>query len=161
MIVVRVLTWSAGSLLLVAVVEYLVHRHLMHHHRPFLDKLGLQIVFHGHAIIHHRNGRNDSNVTLPIYTHAVWAFPSIGVVALFDPVGAAILAAAYLGHPLLWTKLHRAIHGLEDNWTKSLWFYDLIAHHHWEHHRRPGKNFGALFIFTDYLFGTASRPACD
>lgn len=155
MIILRVLTWLAGSLLYVALVEYIAHRHFMH--RPLLDRLGLRQVFHEHAILHHRDGRNDLNINLPLYVHCIWGLPSVGIVGLFDLVGALILSAVFVCHSILWTKLHRAIHGLEDNWTMSFRFYSVIEHHHQEHHRRPGKNFGGVFLFTDYLFGTASK----
>lgn len=156
MTIMKIALLVSGALVVVALIEHTVHRHLMH--RVLFDWRIFRLIFGGHAVVHHRQKRNDSNIRLPIYTHVAWGLPSVALVSFFDYAGAVILALAFLFHPLFWTKLHRAIHGVENNWTQSLWFFDAIAHHHLEHHRRPGKNFGAVFIFTDYLFRTASRP---
>jgi sterol desaturase/sphingolipid hydroxylase (fatty acid hydroxylase superfamily) len=159
MILSSILLWSFGSVAFLATVEYAAHRYFMH--RRLLDRVGLGWVFHYHAIVHHRDGRNDQNVDLPIHVHFVWGFPIIVVCAWVDPIGAGILSACFLGHSILWTRLHRAIHGLENNWTKRLWIYRIIERHHLEHHHRPGRNFGAVFPFMDLLFGTYARPGQD
>jgi hypothetical protein len=127
-------------------------------HRPVLDRIGLRRVFHRHAGVHHRDGRNDLNVDLPLRTHFLWGWPALLAAAWFDLAGAGVLAACFVAHAVLWTKMHRAIHGLEENWTQALWFYGAVRRHHLEHHRRPARNFGAVFFFTDRLFRTASRP---
>jgi hypothetical protein len=159
MIAYRVFLWLLASVAFISLLEYVGHRFFMH--RPVLDRFGLRRVFRNHAILHHHGDRNDLNVDLPIMTHFVWGFPILIVIAWIDIVGAMTLSACYVAHSILWTKLHRAIHGLEHNCTKRLWFYALIKLHHLEHHRQPRKNFGAVFPFTDYVFGTAARSSTD
>jgi len=54
--------WTIGFL---AVVEYLLHRHIMHrpHQNPFLWE-----AFHTHAVLHHQDARNDLNIDAePVY----------------------------------------------------------------------------------------------
>lgn len=152
----KLFLWLAGAVALTALLEYLAHRFFMH--RPLLDRFGLRGVFQKHALIHHRDGRNDLNVDLPIRTHFLWGFTFVGVSGYFEIAGAVIVAASFVGHAVLWTRLHRAIHGLEKNWSQSLWIYRAVERHHLEHHRSPTRNFGAVFPFTDYLFFTRSRP---
>jgi hypothetical protein len=156
MIVCHVLLWVVGCVSFVAVLEYIGHRYFMH--RPLMDRFGLPNIFFNHAVLHHRGRRNDRNVDLPVRTHFLWGFPFVGAIGYFDLTGAVVLSLCFVGHAVLWTRIHRAIHGLENNWTKRLWFYRAIERHHLEHHRRPGRNFGAVFFFTDHLFGTYSRP---
>lgn len=154
MIVIRILAWSTVSTLLVALAEYFSHRFLMH--RPLLNKFGHPGIFHEHAISHHHEGRTDVGVDMSIPRHLMYGSPFIVAAALFDLLGALILTSVLISYAIAWTKLHRAIHDIEDNWTRSLWFYAAMMRHHNEHHRRPGRNFGFVFPFTDYLFGTAS-----
>ena len=57
--------WTIGFL---AVVEYLLHRHIMHrqHRTPFLWE-----AFHTHAVLHHQDARNDLNIDAePAYKRA-------------------------------------------------------------------------------------------
>ena len=156
MLLLNVTLWFVVAVGFVAVLEYVGHRYFMH--RPLMDRFGLPDIFFKHAIIHHRDRRNDQNVDLPVRTHFIWGLPLIAASGYLDPVGAIVFCLCFVCHAVLWTKIHRAIHGLENNWTLRLWFYRAIERHHLEHHRRPGRNFGAVFPFTDRLFGTFSRP---
>lgn len=153
---IRVLTWATLAVLFIALAEYVSHRYFMH--RRLLDRVGRPDIFQEHAIDHHRDGRTDVGFDLPISRHFLWGSPFIAVIALVDWFGALILSAGILCYAILWTKLHRAIHDVENNWAKLLWCYPIIMRHHQEHHRRPGRNFAFVFPFTDYLFGTVSRP---
>ena len=70
-------------------------------------------------------------------------------------------------HSYVWSKLHRAQHDLEDNWTCRLPWFAELKRHHLDHHIRPSRNFAALFLWTDRLFGTywrspeAGSATCD
>ncbi|QHG21047.1 hypothetical protein A6V25_30075 [Nostoc sp. ATCC 53789] len=155
MILVRIFAWIIWSFAFTAVAEYIAHRYFMHQRllrEPTLDR-----IFRDHALVHHHQGRNDLNVDLPILTHFIWCFPLLISIGWIDPIGAVVLSIVFVCHSILWTKLHRAIHGLENNWTESLCYYKLIERHHLEHHRRPSHNFGAIFTFTDDFFGTTSQ----
>ena len=156
MTIFHLLLWCLGSVGIVATLEYITHRYFMH--KYLVDYAGLREVFQKHAIVHHRDGRNDLNVDLPIRTHFVWGFPLIAISTYFSSIGATVLCLCFISHAILWTRLHRAIHELESNWTKRLWCYHAVKCHHLEHHRKPGHNFGAVFIFMDRFFGTYSRP---
>ncbi len=72
--------WTIGFL---AVVEYLLHRHIMHrpHQSPFLWE-----AFHTHAVLHHQDARNDLNIDAePVYN-----------LLLGSPVIALVLGVGWL-----------------------------------------------------------------
>ena len=62
-------------------------------------------------------------------------------------------------HSYVWSKLHRAQHDLEDNWTFRLPWFAELKRHYLDHHIRPSRNFAAMFLWTDHLFGTYWRSA--
>lgn len=142
--------WLTIWMLVVAVGEYSSHRWIMHKKRWWLPIW----IFQNHTIEHHHHKRNDINIDLPIRIHLVVGFPLIVGASFWSWQCLSSLLCAFLFHSYVWTKLHRAIHGLENNWTnKTRWFTEFKSHHEL-HHKRPGKNFGVVFLFTDYLFGT-------
>lgn len=151
----RIAGWLVLSIGIVAVIEYVAHRYFMH--RPMLDRLGLKGVFHNHAVVHHKHNRLDVNVDLPVKTHFLWGAPLLLLVGACDWMGAVVLASCFVLHAVTWTSLHRAIHDLEENWTRKVPWFSRWKRHHEVHHQHPSRNFGAVFIFTDYLFGTAAR----
>ena len=72
--------WTIGFL---AVVEYLLHRHIMHrpHQNPFLWE-----AFHTHAVLHHQDARSDLNIDAePVYN-----------LLLGSPVIAPVLGVGWL-----------------------------------------------------------------
>ncbi len=144
--------WLSGSMIFIALAEYIGHRFLMH--RPVLDRIHLKKVFFNHAILHHKLNRTDLNLDLPVRTSLLWGLPFIVGAMLADRVGGLVLMAVVCSHAFLWTRLHRAIHDHETNWTQRLWLFESIKTHHLEHHRRPGKNFGAVFPLTDFVLRT-------
>ena len=148
------LLWLSGWLLFMAAAERAVHRYVQHR---WLFRLNFTHVwFFRHAVLHHRDGRNDLNVDLESSYVLYVAGPIIAAAACFDLGGAVVLAAGFLFYGFLWTKLHRAIHDIENNWARRLWCYPAIERHHLAHHRQPGRNFGAVFFFTDRIFGTCA-----
>ena len=148
------LFWLALSFIFMALAEYFIHRDWMH--KPFFDRLSkFGWVYTHHAVEHHGKNRNDINIDLPVKLHFMLGSP---VLLIFFLIGGfqAILALSliFLFHSYAWTKIHRAIHELEDNWVGRLPFFWFFKDHHLKHHEIPNKNYAVVFIFTDYIFGT-------
>lgn len=129
--------------------EYAIHRWLMHS-----TMFGRTIHYEEHAVEHHGKKRMDINIAIG-HGNALRVYsPMIALMLLFDlwwAVGAVGLALTYSG---LWTMLHHAHHDLEFLWIKRIPGYGFWRRHHLKHHDQPNCNFGALFPWTDYLFGT-------
>lgn len=149
-----IFTWLVISILLMSIAEYWIHRSLMH--KPRLGKTGpLKSVYQDHAVEHHGKHRNDLNIDMPLYNHLTIGSPALILFYLLGGyIAVTCLLSVFVFHSYTWTKLHRAIHSLEDNWMGRSWFFKYFYNHHVGHHDRPNKNYGVVFIFTDYIFGT-------
>jgi len=150
--------WMTLSVWLMAFSEYVIHRWFMH------KKLWKWS--HGfymrHAILHHRDGDNSDNIDLPVGFALLTAIPvfaalwwSFGVIA---PICFAVVVAV---HARVWTRLHRAYHDLENNWTEKLWCYESLKVHHLRHHDKPNRNYGAVFPWIDIPFRTVTLHPRD
>ncbi len=142
--------WLLAWMLFMALTEYSVHRYTMHRKRWWLPSW----VWKDHAIEHHKNERNDLNIDLPLYNHLIVGSPLILASVFIGLPCLLALLSVFVFHSYTWTKIHRGIHGLEQNWLMKTNFYKKAKTHHELHHKRPGKNFGVVFLFTDSLFRT-------
>ena len=143
----------------VAVGEWWLHKHVLHSPRF------MKLPWKKHAQEHHLQGKNhlkrhidldapDYLIGLPFIVFAVlkgmfWS--------PYGWCGAAAGLVVFSCHWYLWSKLHRAIHQLEDNWTSRIpWYYPACEKHHVDHHesfhRGVIKNYAVVFLFTDWLF---------
>jgi sterol desaturase/sphingolipid hydroxylase (fatty acid hydroxylase superfamily) len=113
---------------------------------------------------HHRGENEDEFVNAPLADCVLMTSPvliSLGAWGLaIGPVSdVAIPIATLLAwsciYAYLWTRIHRAIHGIETNWFgRSGCLFRFFRQHHLKHHANSGVNFGAVFPWTDYLFFT-------
>ncbi len=148
--------WLIWSIVAMATSEYILHKYTMH--KRFFPKGILDSVFELHHIEHHKNNRYDVNVDLPIYYHILISCPlwiTLLILKEYDGLIAFFIVISH--HSLYWTKLHRASHDLENNWTKYLpnvAFYKTMRDHHLNHHRYPNKNYGVVYPWIDYIFST-------
>lgn len=138
------------SIFYTMIAEYLAHRVAMH--SLFFGKTKF---WYAHAVQHHAQHRNDVNIELPpihslilgipLFIFCIW----LGWLWFFT-----VIILAFL-HASTWTILHSTYHGVGHfSWVKRWWYYKLWERHHLLHHDHPRKNYGAVFIWTDYLFGT-------
>ncbi len=151
----------------VALLEYVAHRWIMHKANHWLDPQLTQLRAHGK----HHQGVNDHELvdmpivnglrmTAPIFLCLlVWGYvvgPAAGTVA---PI-LALFTWCFV-YPYLWNCMHRAIHDLEGNWfRRSGPIYRFFMNHHLHHHTHARVNYGTVFPWTDYVFRTrAPRPA--
>ena len=147
--------WFTAWTLVMALGEYFIHRYTMHRKIKILPKW----IFEHHAIEHHKNERNDMNIDLPVWNHLIIGSPLI-VGAFFVGLPCLLaLLSVFVFHSYTWTKIHRGIHNLETNWIMKRfpWYYGCAKKHHELHHHRPGKNFGVVYLFTDYIFRTKMK----
>ena len=142
--------WLAVWFMVMALGEYLIHRYTMHKKKWWLPEW----VFHDHAIEHHHLERNDINIDLPLHYHLTIGAPLLLLASFISFSCFCSLLLVFMFHSYTWTKLHRGIHDLEDNWLKKTSYFKRAKKHHELHHERPGKNFGVVFLWTDRIFGT-------
>lgn len=122
------------------VIEYAVHRWLMHGSAKFAPKFYKKI--HG---CHHAWPEDLSHFTIPITVVAcVTAALLLALPGAF--VGGALLA--YVGYDLA----HLAAHGLA-----PFPFRDRLMRHHAAHHRRADEAYGVTQPWIDRLLGTAPK----
>ena len=150
MIYLEILMWLFIWMITMAIIEYSIHRWTMHRNRSWLPKW----IFQDHAIEHHHMERNDINIDLPLYFHILVGSPLIIASYFISLISLLTLLAVFMYHSYTWTKLHRGIHELEENWLMKTSYFKKAKHHHELHHERPGKNFGVVFLWTDLLFRT-------
>lgn len=141
----------AITTLYAAAVEYAIHRWAMHCPFPWRTKL-----YTDHHVEHHGKGRNDLNIAIDPFTVLFLGSPLLWVLpSLIGWVGASLwLAAASTLYAAVWTVLHASFHGVGFRWAPFLPGYYVLYDHHMAHHTNPGRNFGTVFFWSDYLMGT-------
>lgn len=153
---------------LVALLEYSAHRWIMHKANRLLDpKLG-QLKAHG---AHHKGSNELEVIDMPLrnclllssplfLALVVWGF-AVGPTSSVIIPAAALLSWSFC-YTYLWTRIHRAIHGLETNGFDRLGpVFRFYRDHHLKHHDNTKTNYGTVFPWTDYVFFTwrERRPA--
>jgi hypothetical protein len=137
---ISLIVWLVVWAPLIALLEYGTHRWIQHRGIRILDPKLEHLKDHGAS---------------PLFILlAAWGLATGALTAVATP-GAALLIWIFV-HAYLWTRIHRAIHGIEANWFGRtgplLRFYRA---RHLKHHANARVNFGAVFPWTDYLFLTA------
>jgi len=133
--------------------EYVVHRWAMHRRGSSF--------FQSHAVEHHGHNRNENRhmgLSLGQWVVANLSLSplTITVSLLADPFFWIYQLAFTLWWFMSWGFIHRAIHDEPSFWWGAYlvpWFRWSRAHH-LNHHKKVTTNFGAVFPWTDYLFGT-------
>ena len=146
---------------LIALLEYGTHRWIMHVANRLLDPQLRQLKSHA---AHHKGANAPEVVDVPLRNCllltspaflllGLWGFAIGPMSAVGIPV-AALLAWSFF-YTYLWARMHRAIHNIESNWFQRCGpVFRFFRNHHLKHHINAGVNFGTVFPWTDYLFGT-------
>jgi hypothetical protein len=152
----------------VALLEYATHRWIMHKVNRLLDPGLLQLKSHGK---HHQGSNHHDLVDMPVINGLrltapfllavlVWGYVVGPATSVLAP-GLALLSWSFV-YTWLWNRMHRAIHDVEKNWfRRSGPLFRFFLNHHLQHHKHANVNYGTVFPWTDYLFGTwapAMRP---
>jgi hypothetical protein len=164
------LWWLIPATLVVAnVVEYLVHRHLMHR-----DTRLLHAMFERHTLRHHRYfTREDIEVATRDDLHAVlfppvllffFAAVALGVAAsvglMFGRAAGLLFFALALAYYLAYEVLHLLAHWPQRGGvTRSALLRRLLRHHRLHHAPQIMNqgNYNIVFPLGDWLFGTLRR----
>lgn len=163
-VVVGFIIWFPVVYLAMAVVEYVAHRWFMHR-RTFLTKTE----FEHHTVQHHGHRINEPMfpyIDLPIRYHLIYGSPGWGGFLIgflcggpYALGGLVATLAMFAFHSYFYSKVHRAQHDLEENWTQLLPWFAELKRHHLDHHIQPSRNFAVVFLWTDRLFGTHWRSS--
>ncbi|TWT94455.1 sterol desaturase family protein [Stieleria varia] len=162
-IVIGILWRIPVILLAFSIGEWLVHKYLLHKPlsiAPFIERQ--------HGQEHHGQGQNEiiPHIDLTLVDY-FWTLPFFALAGFRISMGHAggwagviALSSVVFAHRYFWNKIHRGIHRddsgnrLENNWmTRRSWF-PMFENHHLDHHRRPDRNFGVVFLWIDYAFRT-------
>lgn len=129
--------------------EYAAHRWTMHY--PGLGKASW---WQEHAVEHHAKGRNDINIDLSALTTLFAGVPLLVFCPWLGWPWVCFVMLACIVYAALWSNLHAAYHDICDSWLTRLPFFAYWKAHHMRHHDHPGRNFGTVFVYMDWLFGT-------
>ena len=157
--------WFAIWAPLVAMLEYGVHRWILHEANQLLDPKLDHLKSHR---AHHKGSNESEFVDAPLKDCVLLTSPAFILLTVwglaigqFSAVlipAAALLAWSFL-YTYLWTRIHRAVHGVEANWfQRSGHLFQFFRDHHFKHHVDANVNYGAVFPWTDYLFLTWRDP---
>jgi len=146
---------------LAALLEYGAHRWIMHMANRLLDPKLVQLRAHG---THHQGSVDHEFVDIPLKNCLLLTSPFFVLLAVWGlavgPFSAVVIpAAAWLAwsffYTYLWTRMHRAIHGVEANWFQRTGpVFRFFRDHHLKHHGNAKINYGTVFPWTDYLLFT-------
>ena len=144
--------WLVACLMVIQLAEHQLHLRVMHKKTWFVS------AWHRHVVEHHGKKRTDINVDMPFSIPQMAAVPVYIVLAIFGQwLVMGIVFALLLFYSYVWTKLHRAMHGLEDNWLGRSRGFGYWCDHHLAHHNHPSKNLATVFPWMDALLGTKVR----
>lgn len=131
-------------------IEYFAHRFTMH--KPGLGK---GTWWSEHTVEHHAKKRTDINIVLSALTTFMAAIPLLVFCIWLGLLWALIVLSCCVLYAAVWSSLHAAHHEVGSKWITKVPLYKIWRRSHLLHHEHPSKNFGTIFIWTDYLFGTA------
>jgi hypothetical protein len=148
-----------------SLVEYAVHRWVMHH--PLIGRDG---IFERHATLHHGHyfppGRflgpawedraaKYISITFSAPEHLFAALPIITLLCYTRPLGAAVFTAVVVIHAIAWSAVHQEMHFPRSRWFAASPLFCYLREYHERHHNKPTTNFNAVLPpLGDWLFGT-------
>lgn len=159
-----------GSCLLMAGLEYAVHRWAMHRRVP--GAAGREM-FEAHAVMHHGRyyraafDHDDDpaagviNIRMAAAEHAAYSLVLAAPLWLWlsAPAAVALVAVVWL-HATVWSAVHTEMHRPAGRWFSRTRYYRYLRDFHHAHHLHPGRNFAIVFPpVMDRLFGTYHPPA--
>ncbi len=138
-----------ATVLYAATAEYIAHRWFMHQPIP-----SRTVTYTDHSVEHHGKRRVDINISMNQYAVFIIGSPMFLGYFCYGWVWILGVALGMILYCMTWTNVHKAHHDLKNKWLNKFPPYRLMRRHHLIHHEHPNKNFGAVFIFSDLLYGT-------
>jgi len=174
-VVAEVVGWLVFSYVVVSLVEWLIHRHLMHRKRlpkwVYRRSPYLLSVFEAHAVRHHHRyyaefdyepdpaGR-DFNIDIKLgdtLAVLVAASPLFAVVFWISPLGGTIFFVISAAHNFAWNLVHREMHWAPHGPLASSSIFRALARQHLLHHRQVKTNYNVVLPLWDSIFGTQAK----
>lgn len=141
----RLVAMFAAGLALWTLVEYVLHRYLLHGVEPFRR-------WH---MAHHLDADLPIRIPLPFSLVLVLALIGLPSVLVWNKALASALSAGLLLGHLAQEVVHHRLHRNEDG---GGWWAAQRRHHRHHHFNDPERAFGTLTAFWDRMFGTLPRP---
>jgi hypothetical protein len=151
------------------VVEYRVHRHLMHVDRP-----ALRFLYARHTMMHHRYFVRDAMAATSTKDWKATLFPAPLILFFFGGIAApsgfalsliapdnvaALFAATAVGYYLLYEWCHLAWHMPDGSFIGRRGIVRTLRALHRGHHDDMTTGFNVTFPIADAIFGTIPRSA--
>jgi sterol desaturase/sphingolipid hydroxylase (fatty acid hydroxylase superfamily) len=142
LIALGVLVWT--------LIEYLMHRFLLHYRPQAPARLEIVKMLH---LGHHRNPRDEAKITVPVFASLPIAGGLLGVFRLMagDWQAAALLLAGtiagYLYYELVHFRIHCSTH-------RGRWLRQPRANHFFHHFKDQTRCFGVTTPLWDLVLGT-------
>jgi hypothetical protein len=173
-LLVSISCWFFASCVLMSLIEFFVHRFLMHRrslpHCVYQCIPGFTTVFQNHAVLHHGryykvfNHEDDplgrrTSIRLDLWIALVGGGLVWALTFPLDRVVGPVFASVLFLHHLAWNCIHKEMHNPKRPWFARTRLYKFLAHYHWMHHKYPGKNFNVVLPGADFLFGKYCKPS--
>lgn len=148
-----------------ALIEYGIHRYLLHGKSPFLQRLAREHSFNHHRYFTQTHMYSDR----PIDLSRVFLMPShlLGLLAVNGGISWILetlrpgIGWSFFAAGLLYLLAYEVMHGLchSSLSSRSVWIRKIQEHHRFHHGLRnmAHSNFAIVFPFLDHLFGTYRR----
>ncbi len=155
--------YIVGSIALMSLVEYLVHR--FHMHGPGWLNILSPTLYESHAKAHHvkysdrfdhdvADDGKDDGLPIPYLGSLILATPVLAGMYLIDWRLAAIFLSVLLLYHFTWNVWHGEMHEPTNRIFTRNAIYRAIARHHYMHHKHVNRNYGGVFPWWDMILST-------
>lgn len=161
----QILVFSILTYLYASLVEYLIHRFLMH-----VKQKSLPQVFDGHMLHHQMYSRGRfinpkllsgkyNNLVLCLDHIFIFVLPLALLVFPWFPLWSFILLSFGVGHYFAYNHLHTSMHLNRPPKYFPRWYAEACYWTHLMHHSHPQSFYNVALPGADYLFRTVEKPS--
>ena len=161
----QILVFSILTYLYASLVEYLIHRFLMH-----VKQNALPQVFDGHMLHHQMYSRGRfinpkllsgkyKNLVVCLEHIFIFVLPLALLVFPWFPLWSFILLAFGVGHYFAYNHLHTSMHLNRPPRFFPRWYAEACYWTHLMHHSHPLTFYNVALPGMDYLFRTVEKPS--
>jgi sterol desaturase/sphingolipid hydroxylase (fatty acid hydroxylase superfamily) len=141
----------AGGILVWTLIEYLLHRFLLHYRPPAPALLAVVEKLH---LGHHREPRDEAKITVPVYGSLPIAGGLLGLFRLMT--GSWELAALLMTGSIVGYLYYEAVHfWIHRGARRGRWLKQRRAQHFFHHFTDQNRCFGVTTPLWDQVFGTS------
>jgi hypothetical protein len=166
----NVLIRAPIAVAIVSLVEYPVHRYLMHDSKiaRWARSERLKESSKDHLLHHFMWYRcfNDEpdpdgklfNLHISGASFLVFFVIAVSLTAAIDPLTGILTMLAGVAYLFVFNAVHEEMHLARDRWYTKNWLFEYWELSHFLHHVNPSKNFNVLIPWVDPFFGTKMKP---